>query len=185
MASANKYGEEVKQDLNNIIGTLEKEIGSMLVPNEPTTHMYQEDYLPNDDDQASMISGLHVSNPLNLSKSNQSGATYYSDCSPSLIESEKSSSLSRNVSDKRKESLEDTSAPSFTPSDTPEYDHELEDDQTPYPIDSLPESPTFESNAAGLNLAPDSAMFTSFQMTQEHLSIRRYIHKVMRSPPHS
>lgn len=152
MGSANKYGEEVKEDLNNIIGTLEKEIGSMLVTNEPTTHMYQEDYLRNDDDQASIISGLHVSNPLNLSKSNQSGASYFSDCSPSLIESEKSSSISQNASDMRKESLEDTSTPSFTPSDTPEYNHEHDDDEAPYPIDSLPVSPTFEGNAVGLNL---------------------------------
>ena len=156
MGSANKYGEEVKEDLNNIIGTLEKEIGSMLVTNEPTTHMYQEDYLPIDDDQTSMISGLHVSNPLNPSKSNQSGATYYSDCSPSLIESEKSTSISQCASDTREESLEDTSTPSFTPSDTPEYNHAFDDDQTPYPIESLPESPTFEGNAAGLNSVLDS-----------------------------
>lgn len=184
MGSANKYGEDVKEDLNNIIGTLEKEIGGMLVANEPTTHMYQDDYLHNDDDQASIISGLHVSNPLNLSKSNQSGASYYSDCPSSLIESEKSSSISQSVSDTRKESLEDTSTPSFTPSDTPEYKHELDHDQTPYPIDSLPESPTFEGNASGLNLTLDSG-YPHIVSNDSRTSINSSVHSQGDAEPYS
>ncbi|CUM53859.1 uncharacterized protein AC631_00229 [Debaryomyces fabryi] len=172
--SANRYGEEVKEDLNNIIGTLEKEIGSMLVNNEPMTQMDPNDHIHNADDQASITPGLNVSNALEVSRSNQSGPSYYSDShsyndshksssisrsnqsGPSYFsdtrsynESQKSSSISCNT-DTQEQSLDEASA---TPSDTPEYNHEHEGGQVPYPIDSLPESPTLESSVVGLDLA--------------------------------
>lgn len=168
--SANKYGEEVKEDLNNIIGTLEKEIGSMLVTNEPKTQMELEDHIHNANDQASITPGLNLSNTLDVSRSNQSGPSYYSDShsyndslrslsksksnrsgpsyysdTHSYNESQKSSSMSYNT-DTQEQSLD------VTPSNTPEYNHELEGGQIPYPIHSLPESPTFESNVSGLDL---------------------------------
>lgn len=148
--SANKYGEEVKEDLNRIIGTLEKEIDDMLVTGEHSNPEYSE-YLHGDANQMPDYL-IPETNALDISRSHQSEASYYSSHShespqmhPSTSYSDSSSQFTGTTNDNA----------SFTPSDTPVFNsNEIAD--VPYPINASlsqsPTSPTFHSDVMGTQL---------------------------------
>lgn len=169
--SANRHGEEVKDDLNNIIGSIEKEIDSMLINDEEVTRSHSHEYLHNNESGPSLYLTPDV-NPLDLTTSNQSGESYYSDCSQSISESASASQIPSYLHNEAHDGTP-TPTPTFAPNDTPNCNPNERGD-IPYPTNTSlplsPTSPTFKRNFEDQNLAMESG-FKHGASNESHTSI--------------
>lgn len=133
---AHQYSKEVKEDLNDIIGTLEKEIDNMLVTDKPSTQAFAGNY-PTEQDETM---NRQVLSTLEPSKSHQSEVSAFSGYSKA------SQPISNNLSLPfgNEHSIISSDSPRSSIS-TPSYPP-IEGSQMLYPMDGT--SPSFANDMA-------------------------------------